>query len=232
MSKNPHLKGKCFFLYLFSELLFECFNNILNFQESPVYQKPQSQPDVSPKAIVLDAAELGDLPARYTICSLQPHQFPVVGVYVDKRVIPGFKYRVRPLPSVGKSSTTYPCLFGGKALTLQSIGKGYARRFTFEADPNHLNDNANYFWSDNRPEGFAFELEIISDGDKFTIYDANHEPQGTVEVLKIEVSSLAFIAFLNRLLRPFVGIRSPLPLLDASIMLITTGFQYHRSVLT
>lgn len=146
-------------------------------------------------SLTLDAAELGDLPARYTICALQSHQFPVVGVYVDKRVIPGFKYRVRPLPPVGKKSTTYPCLFGGRALTLQSIGRGYARRFTFEADKNCLNNNKNYFWSDNRPEGFAFELEVISDADKFTILDANHEPQGTLEVLKLEVSSLLFILF-------------------------------------
>lgn len=144
------------------------------------------------KSLTLDAGELGDLPARYTICALQSHQFPVIGVYVDKRVIPGFKYRVRPLPPVGKTSTTNPCLFGGRALTLQSIGRGYARRFTFEADKNSLNDNENYFWSDNRPEGFAFELEVISDGDKFTIMDANHEPQGTLEVLKVEVSSFFF----------------------------------------
>lgn len=158
------------------------------FQESPALEKAPPKASASPKSLVLDAAEVGDFPARYTVCAVQPHQFPVVGVYVDKRVIPGFKYRVRPLPSVGKSPTRMPCLFRGRALTLQSIGRGYARRFTFEADENSLNNNENYFWSDNRPEGFAFELEVISDGDKFTIFDANKEAQGTVEVTKLEVS--------------------------------------------
>lgn len=151
-------------------------------------EKAPLKPSSPPKSLLLDASEVGDLPARYTVCAVQSHQFPVVGVYVDNRVIPGFKYRVRPLPSVGKSSTSLPCLFQGRALTLQSIGRGYARRFTFEADKNSLNNNENYFWSDNRPEGFAFELEVISDGDKFTIFDANKEAQGTVEVTKLEVS--------------------------------------------
>lgn len=109
---------------------------------------------------------------------------------MDKRVIPGFKYRVRPLPEVGKSSMINKCIFDDKALTLQSIGRGYARRFTFEADKNKLNDNDHYFWSDNRPEGYAFELELISEGDKFTFFDTNKEAQGTVEVISLEVSIL------------------------------------------
>lgn len=111
-----------------------------------------------------------------------------MGVYIDKRVVPGFKYRVRPLPQVGKSSTMHKCLFDEKALTLKSIGRGYARRFTFAADENRLNNNDNYFWSDNRPDGFAFELELISEGDKFTLFDSQKEAQGTVEVIKLEVS--------------------------------------------
>lgn len=82
---------------------------------------------------------------------------------------------------------------------MKSIGRGYARRFTFEADKNRLNDNENYFWSDNRPEGYAFELELISAGDRFTIYDLNREAQGTVEVLKIEVNIIVYFRFLNHL---------------------------------
>lgn len=146
---------------------------------------PADTPEKAP--LKLDASTLGDLPAQYTICSLEPHQFPVVGVYIDRRVTPGFKYRVRPLPEVGKPSTINKCLFDERALTLKSIGRGYARRFTFEADKPKL-DNDNYFWSDNRPEGYAFELELISEGDKFTFFDHNEEPQGTVEILKIKVS--------------------------------------------
>lgn len=133
---------------------------------------------------------MADFPARYQICSLQPHQFPVVGVYIDRRIIPGFKYRVRPLPAIGGGdSMSKKCLFNNRALTLTSIGRGYARRFTFEADLNQLNNNDNYFWSDNRPEGYAFELEVVSEGDKFTIFDINMESQGTLEVLQIEVST-------------------------------------------
>lgn len=157
-------------------------------QEPIVPTKPTSVPAPEKGPLKLDASSLGDLPAQYTICAVEPHQLPVVGVYIDKRVTPGFKYRVRPLPEVGKPSTIKKCLFDDRALTLQSIGRGYARRFTFEADKNKLNDNEHYFWSDNRPEGYAFELELISEGDKFTFFDTNKEAQGTVEVISLEVS--------------------------------------------
>uniref|UniRef100_V5G735 Uncharacterized protein n=1 Tax=Anoplophora glabripennis TaxID=217634 RepID=V5G735_ANOGL len=155
-------------------------------QEPLLPSKPISVPAPEKGPVKLDASSLGDLPAQYTICALEPHQLPVVGVYIDKRVTPGFKYRVRPLPEVGKPSTANKCLFDNRALTLQSIGRGYARRFTFEADKNKLNDNEHYFWSDNRPEGYAFELELISEGDKFTFFDTNKEAQGTVEVISLE----------------------------------------------
>jgi hypothetical protein len=79
-------------------------------------------------------------------------------------------------------------LFNGCALQLQSIGRGYSRRLTFQADSNTLNNNTNYFWSDSRPEGFAFELEVVSPGDKFTLHDANHVATGTLEVLQNDVS--------------------------------------------
>lgn len=79
-------------------------------------------------------------------------------------------------------------LFGGKALTLQSIGRGFARRLTFEPIDSKLNDNSNYFWTDSRPEGFLFEIEAVSVGDKFTIYDANHEPQGILEIVQQQVT--------------------------------------------
>lgn len=78
-------------------------------------------------------------------------------------------------------------LFDGKALLLQSIGRGFARRLTFEPHNSSLNENNNYFWTDSRPEGFVFEIEAVSIGDKFTIYDANHEPQGTLEIVQQQV---------------------------------------------
>lgn len=52
----------------------------------------------------LDAAALGDIPARYVIPSLPNYEFPVVGIYVDPRVVPGFMYKVRVLP--GEVSVT------------------------------------------------------------------------------------------------------------------------------
>ncbi|KAB0792086.1 hypothetical protein PPYR_14047 [Photinus pyralis] len=143
-----------------------------------LYEEPHE------KSQTLDASVLGDLPASYSIHGLKPHQQPVVGVYIDRRVCPGFKYKVQPLPG-SKEDDGLPYLFDGKALTLKSIGRGYARRFTFESDKGRFN-NENYFWSDNRPEGFGFELELVSDGDKFTVFDANHEAQGTLEILRIK----------------------------------------------
>lgn len=90
-------------------------------------------------------------------------------------------------------------LFGGKALTLQSIGRGFARRLTFEPLDSKLNDNDNYFWTDSRPEGFLFEIEAVSVGDKFTIYDANHEPQGTLEVVQQQVKNSIYFVELEYL---------------------------------
>lgn len=147
-------------------------------------------------ARLLDASMLGDLPAVYTVYGLEPHQMPAVGVYIDNRIIPGFKYRVRPLPGYHTQSVEKPYIFNEKALTLRSIGRGYSRRFTFQADATSLNNNENYFWSDSRPEGFAFELELVSQGDRFTVFDANHEAQGTLEIMSIEVSLLNFLILL------------------------------------
>uniref|UniRef100_A0A1Y1KYC3 Uncharacterized protein n=1 Tax=Photinus pyralis TaxID=7054 RepID=A0A1Y1KYC3_PHOPY len=150
-----------------------------------LYEEPHE------KSQTLDASVLGDLPASYSIHGLKPHQQPVVGVYIDRRVCPGFKYKVQPLPG-SKEDDGLPYLFDGKALTLKSIGRGYARRFTFESDKGRFN-NENYFWSDNRPEGFGFELELVSDGDKFTVFDANHEAQGTLEILRIKATRLMLL---------------------------------------
>ena len=151
--------------------------------------KRESTPNLRRKqTIILDACLIGNFPARYEIRSPASHQFPAIGVYVDERIIPGFKYKVRPLPGVIDLTSKQKCLFGGRALVLKNIGRGYARRFTFEADENCLNNNENYFWSDNRPEGYAFELEMISEGDKFTVFDVHHEAQASMEIMKIDVS--------------------------------------------
>ncbi|KAJ8922163.1 hypothetical protein NQ315_004098 [Exocentrus adspersus] len=185
-TRSPNQRGSCVPPPQTSTCEGETEAEVWDFQEPTVPSKSTlvQAPEKGP--VKLDASSLGDFPAQYTICAIEPHQMPVVGVYVDKRVIPGFKYRIRPLPEVGKSPTANKCLFDEKALKLQSIGRGYARRFTFEADKNKLNSNEHYFWSDNRPEGYAFELELISEGDKFTFFDTNKEAQGTLEVINLE----------------------------------------------
>jgi len=104
------------------------------------------------------------------------HEFPVIGLIVHSRIIPGFSYRVRPL-------NTSKFLFSGKALQLLSIGQGYGKRITFKPDNGTKNGNGNFFWSDSRPEGYGFELEVVSPGDKFTMYDAQHNRMGNCEVI-------------------------------------------------
>lgn len=129
---------------------------------------------------ILDASTLNDFPARYSIPVLKSYEMPVVGVFIDPRVVTGFRYRVRPIDQKNKY------LFKKKALELQSIGRGYSRRLMFKADDGTLNENDNYFWSDSFPSGFTFELEVIGPGEKFTIFDANLVPVGTLEVLNCQ----------------------------------------------
>ncbi|XP_046994832.1 uncharacterized protein LOC124606809 [Schistocerca americana] len=136
------------------------------------------------QSLYLDGAVLRDIPARYVIPALKPHEIPAVGVWVDPRIVPGFRYRVHPLSSQSTRRQKY--LFGGRALVLESIGRGYSRRLTFQADENNLNENCNYFWADSNPEGFAFEIEAVSAGDKFTLHDANHLPIASLEVLQCQ----------------------------------------------
>ncbi|XP_014254362.1 uncharacterized protein LOC106669406 [Cimex lectularius] len=132
------------------------------------------------KSFKLDGSTIGDIPAIYKIQNILKHEFPAMGIFVDPRVVPGFKYRVRPIQENG---CKIKWLFNGRALELQSIGRGYSRRITFKADKGNLNDNEFYFWADSHAEGFAFEIEVVSPGDKFTVFDANRVAVGTLEVL-------------------------------------------------
>ncbi|ODN05800.1 hypothetical protein Ocin01_00893 [Orchesella cincta] len=117
-----------------------------------------------------------EIPAVYRVENMREHEFPVVGVIVHPRIIPGFSYRVRPF-----STSKY--LFNGRALQLLRIGQGYGKRIVFKADEGDKNGNDNYFWSDSRPEGYGFELSVVAPGDKFTVYDAHHNPIGNCEVI-------------------------------------------------
>jgi len=119
-------------------------------------------------------ANLSDVPTTYTIIGLQNHEFPVIGTYVDKRILPGFHYIVRPAAS--KFS-----FFGGKPLPLLSIGRGYGKRFTF--DSSHKNANDNFFWSDSYPEGFGFAPQAVFEGHRFRIF-VGDDQIGTAVVTK------------------------------------------------
>jgi hypothetical protein len=129
----------------------------------------------------LDGAELNDFPAKYSIQLLRPYEFAAVGVWIHPNIVPGFKYKVRPIEN--KERTRF--LFDNRALELMSIGRGYSRRLTFEASPGLLNDNENYFWTDSMPSGYAFQVHVVSVGDNFTVFDANNVAVATIEVTKI-----------------------------------------------
>lgn len=138
--------------------------------------------DESPR--VVDGADLNDFPARYYIPAIRKHEFPVVGIYVDPKIVPGFRYKVRPIPE--QDSPVEKLLFNGQALELKSIGRGYSRRLTFQSDEGTLNNNPNYFWADSRPNGFGFEIDVVSPGDMFMIQDPNHMIIGTLQIAQIQ----------------------------------------------
>lgn len=114
------------------------------------------------RTIRVRGTDVGDFPTEYTIPALKLQEIPVVGTYVDKKIIPGFAYRVR-------WNGTNEYLFDGVALVLQSIGKGYGKRLTFHSQDI---ENDNFFWSDSNPdEGFAFSIQVVFEGDRFNVVD-------------------------------------------------------------
>lgn len=44
----------------------------------------------------LDGAELNDFPAKYSV-PLRPYEFAAVGVWIHPNIVPGFRYKVRPI---------------------------------------------------------------------------------------------------------------------------------------
>lgn len=75
-------------------------------------------------------------------------------------------------------------LFDGEPRMLQSIGLGYGKRLTFRGET--LNNNENYFWSDSRPEGYAFNISAVEAGDKFVMYDEMLRVVGDVDILTVD----------------------------------------------
>lgn len=120
--------------------------------------------DVVPEVRTIDVRgeDIGDFPTEYTISAPRPYEIPVVGTYIDKKIVPGFAYRVR-------RNGTSDFLFNGEALVLKSIGRGYGKRLTFHSDAV---ENDNFFWSDSNPdEGFAFSIQVIYEGNEFDVLD-------------------------------------------------------------
>lgn len=114
------------------------------------------------RTLRIRGVDIGDFPTEYVIPALRPHEIPVVGTYVDSKIIPGFAYRVR-------RNGTNDYLFDGAALVLKSIGKGYGKRLTFHSEET---ENDNFFWSDsNYEEGFSFSIQVIFEGHKFNVLD-------------------------------------------------------------
>ncbi|KAG5876887.1 hypothetical protein JTB14_003211 [Gonioctena quinquepunctata] len=112
------------------------------------------------RRVTVRGQEINDVPTKYTMSGLESYEHPVVGTYVDPRVIPGFSYKVRP-------NDRKDPLFGGRALKLLSIGMGYAKRLTFQ--PDSLIEPDNYLWSDNHPDGLGLEPRAVHSGMKFLI---------------------------------------------------------------
>lgn len=63
--------------------------------------KPEKE---SQNSICLDASVLGDIPARYAISYISHYELPVIGIYVDPKIVPGFYYKVRILTEEVKRS--------------------------------------------------------------------------------------------------------------------------------
>lgn len=133
--------------------------------------------DTSSISTMVDGQKMGDIPIQYSITGLRPYELPVVGTYVDPRILTGFRYCVRPV-----DSKRY--MFGGAALTLQSIGRGYGKRLTFSSD--RLNDNENYFWSDTNPEGYGFSIQAVSPEENFRIISSSGEELGRAQVFRAD----------------------------------------------
>jgi len=96
--------------------------------------------------------------------------------YIDKNIVPGFRYRVREIETQKK-------LFDGEAKYLESIGQGYGKRLTFETDD--ILENDNFFWTDSNEHGYAFSIEAISVGDIFVAKLGNRE-LGFVKITSVQ----------------------------------------------
>lgn len=47
--------------------------------------------------INLNGAELNDFPVIYSVPLLHSYEFAAIGVWIHPNIVPGFKYKVRPI---------------------------------------------------------------------------------------------------------------------------------------
>lgn len=133
--------------------------------------KPSPASPANDFLYIVRGEDVNDVPTSYVVNGIKPHEFPVIGTYVDKRVVPGFRYVVRV-------NRTTRFLFGGRALRLDSVGRGYGKRITFEAPPGGLNENDNYFYSDTIAQGYGFAPIAVQVGDRFRVEDSQGDVCG------------------------------------------------------
>ncbi|XP_064461353.1 uncharacterized protein LOC135371214 [Ornithodoros turicata] len=138
--------------------------------EPPVAVRKSTTPVKNRKdsLYIVRGEDINDVPTSYVVSGLRPHEFPVIGTFVDPRIIPGFRYRVRV-------NSTQRVLFDGRALRLDSIGRGYGKRLTFEPTGSSLNENDNFFYSDTIAQGFGFSPIAIEVGEKFRVRHVKSE---------------------------------------------------------
>ncbi|OQR69302.1 hypothetical protein BIW11_01874 [Tropilaelaps mercedesae] len=126
--------------------------------------------------VTIDDLRVKDIDGR-----LDGHELAVIGTHVDRRVIPGFMYRVRVT-----GSPDY--LFDGQAMLLESVGRGYGKRITFESES--YNEPRNYFYSDTAPEGYAFAPIAIRVGDQLDILPISGAAHGEKSCGRLQVINL------------------------------------------
>ncbi|KAL5009570.1 hypothetical protein ScPMuIL_011875 [Solemya velum] len=113
------------------------------------------------------------LSVQYKVTGLKSNEIPVIGLYVDRRVCPGFRYRVR-------YNSTEEYAFRGEPWLLASIGMGYSSRLTFTKGQG--SSETYCFWPDNRDAGYSFSIDVLRGGDSFTVVDSAGQVVGDAVV--------------------------------------------------
>ncbi|XP_014668807.1 PREDICTED: uncharacterized protein LOC106810056 [Priapulus caudatus] len=109
--------------------------------------------------VVLRGSDIGDIPTEYRVTDLRKGEQPVIGTYVDPRITPGFRYRVRCLGGALWQ-------FDGEPRLLTHVGCGYGKRLSFGC-----RGDVERFYSDNATAGYAFVVCCLRRGDAFTVHD-------------------------------------------------------------